>query len=87
MESTLRADISKIESGIRADTATMESAIRGDMSRMESAIRRDMSQMESVIRQDIAGGRVDLLKWSFVFWIGQVLALASLFAVMIRMRP
>jgi len=50
-------------------------------------LRADMSRMEAVLRQDTGAGRVELVTWCFVFWIGQVLALASLFAVMIRMRP
>jgi hypothetical protein len=83
----IRQDMTKMESSLRADLTKMESALRGDMSKMESTLRADMSRMEAVVRQDTGAGRVELLKWCFVFWIGQVLALASLFAVMIRMRP
>ena len=36
------------------------------------------------IRQDTATARLEMLKWSFVFWIGQVAAVAGLLAFMRR---
>jgi hypothetical protein len=36
------------------------------------------------IRADLANARVEMLRWSFVFWIGQVAAVAALLAFMLR---
>lgn len=36
------------------------------------------------LQHEIAASRVELIKWSFVFWVGQVLALGSLMALMLR---
>lgn len=49
-----------------------------------SSVRVQLAQAESTIRDDIAGGRVDLFKWCFLFWIGQVLAIGGLIGVMLR---
>jgi hypothetical protein len=38
----------------------------------------------SSVRQEVATTRVEMLKWSFVFWIGQVAAMAGLLAFMLR---
>ncbi len=47
-----------------------------------------MAACEQRIRQDIADARIELFKWSLVFWIGQTLALAGFMSVMIRLaRP
>ena len=36
------------------------------------------------VRQELATSRVEMLKWSFVFWVGQVAAIAGLLAFMLR---
>jgi hypothetical protein len=50
-----------------------------------SGVRVQIAQAESSIREDIAAGRIDLFKWSFLFWIGQVLAIGGLVSVMLRL--
>ena len=44
-----------------------------------------MLAMGADIRQDLSSGRVELFKWCFLFWIGQVVAVGSLMAVMLRL--
>ena len=38
------------------------------------------------LRQELATTRVEMFKWSFVFWIGQVAAMAGLLAFMLQGR-
>jgi hypothetical protein len=94
-EGRLRQDLSKVEAGlredlglVRVDMATQGGCLRQEIAATAGLIRQEMAKCEGRIRQDIANGRVELFKWSFVFWIGQTVALAGLLAVMIRMvRP
>jgi hypothetical protein len=46
------------------------------------AFRAEFSDGLSALRQEMATGRLEMLKWSFVFWIGQVAAIAGLLAFM-----
>jgi hypothetical protein len=48
-----------------------------------SALRLEMHQEFAALRQENATTRVELLKWSFLSWIGQVAALAGLLAFML----
>jgi len=48
-----------------------------------SALRLEMHQGFAALRQENATTRVELLKWSFLFWIGQVAAIAGLLAYML----
>ena len=42
----------------------------------------------ATVRQELANNRVEFLRWSFLFWIGQVAAMAGLFALLLRaIRP
>lgn len=38
----------------------------------------------TAVRSELATTRVEILRWSFVFWIGQVAAVAALLAFMLR---
>ena len=71
------------------------SALRGEMYRelqalrLElhdglAAVRQELRQEISAVRQDMAAMRADLLKWSFLFWIGQVVATATIMALLLR---
>ena len=51
----------------------------------ESAlVRKEMHDGLSVIRGDLASVRVEILRWSFAFWIGQIAAIGALIALMLR---
>jgi hypothetical protein len=64
------------------------SALRIDVTRELSTLRvevaRDMSTLRGDVARDLSGVRSELLKWSFVFWVGQVAAMAGLLALMLR---
>jgi hypothetical protein len=99
VEASLRKDMSEMGAGIRQDMARIGAEIRQDMARMGGEIRQEMAgmggeirqemaRMGGDIRQDMATGRVELLKWCFLFWVGQVVALAAIMGTMLRMfRP
>ena len=40
--------------------------------------------MEVRIIREIGNSRFDLLKWTFAFWIGQVVATSAIMAAMLR---
>jgi hypothetical protein len=47
-------------------------------------LAEELSTLRHQITQELATTRVDMLKWSFVFWIGQVAAMAALLTFMLR---
>jgi hypothetical protein len=65
-------------SGLRVQIAQSEAALRGEMAQMEVRIL-------GRILSEIANGRSDLIKWSFLFWIGQVVAMSAVMAALLRM--
>lgn len=50
-----------------------------------SGLRVQIAQVEATLRADMAAGRVEFIKWSFLFWVGQVLALTGILTVMLRL--
>ncbi|MBI3401811.1 MAG: hypothetical protein HY048_10355 [Acidobacteria bacterium] len=51
-----------------------------------AGLRHELHQGLNAVRQEIATTRVDMLKWSFLFWIGQVATMAALMSFMLRGR-
>lgn len=53
-----------------------------------AALRVEFHDGFAALRHEIANVRVDLFKWSFMFWVGQVAAIALLLGYMLRgVRP
>jgi hypothetical protein len=52
--------------------------------RFERRMAEELSNLRQQITQELVTTRVDMLKWSFVFWIGQVAAMAALLTFMLR---
>jgi hypothetical protein len=52
------------------------------------ALRQEMTEGFASLRQALADQRFEILKWAFLFWVGQFFAVAGLGAVVIRfLRP
>lgn len=75
--------------------ARREAVIAGCTERFErrlveetAQLRVQMARMEANIRQDlttqIATSRVEMLKWCFLFWVGQVLAIGGMLGAALR---
>jgi hypothetical protein len=53
-------------------------AMRADL----SAMRSELALMRADLRDQISRSHADLMKWSFVFWVGAVTAIAALAGVL-----
>ena len=71
-------------SKLRVEMAHGFAAIRQEMRDEFGAVRREMAQQGADLRQAMATDRFELLKWAFIFWMGQFFASASLMLVLIR---
>lgn len=75
-------------SQIRIEMGQMGVKLREEMAHMEARIRQDMGKMGADLRVEIhaecSRTRVEIVRWSFLFWIGQVAVMAGLLAFMLR---
>ena len=64
------------------------SKLRIEMTQGFAGLRHEMAAGFAAVHQEMAGQRFELLKWAFLFWVGQFFAVAGLIAVLIRfLRP
>jgi hypothetical protein len=70
--------------GFRVEVAQQFARMRVETHDGDAALRVEMHDGFALVRQEMAGTRAELLKWSFLFWVGQVAAVAGLLAFMLR---
>ena len=61
-----------------------ERRLTDEISTLRDEMRNTLNEGLTSVRQELATTRVETLKWSFVFWVGQVAAMAGLLAFMLR---
>jgi hypothetical protein len=67
---------------IRQDIA----ALRSEMVTHVNDVRQDMSAGFIRLERELANTRVDMIKWSFMFWTGQCLAILGFLFVFLKNR-
>jgi hypothetical protein len=70
-------------SKLRVDVAQL----RGEMHQGFANIRGEMHQGFADIRGEIATSRFELLRWSFGFWVAQLVGVAGIVGVLLRSLP
>jgi hypothetical protein len=68
----------------------LQQALRGLATKEDLAnVRQEIAKEIANVRQEITNVRADLLKWMFVFWIGQVGVISGVFFAMLNfyMKP
>ena len=63
---------------------SVECHLRQDMTRLETGLHMALAEGLAKIRTEMSELRTDVLRWSFVFWIGQFAATAALFGLMLK---
>jgi len=69
---------------LRQEMSGLATSLRSDLAVLASALRQEMAAGTAALRQEMADQKFDILKWAFLFWVGQFFAVGSLMAVLIR---
>ncbi len=79
----------RVVNGVEAKKDVLAS--KEDLWGVEKALREDMAKLEKSLREDITKGRVEaaenkseLLKWMFIFWTTQLLAIFAFLKIFIK---
>lgn len=75
-----------VSAELRSEIARTQSELRQEIAYGDAGLRVAFIEGLSRIRTEMSDMRVDVLRWSFLCWIGQVVATASLLAFMLRSR-
>jgi len=67
-----------------ARLATVASELRQDMAKLDANLRVTMADGFSGLRKEMSEMRVDMIRMSFLFWLGQFVALVAALGYMLR---
>jgi hypothetical protein len=73
-----RSELRAFREGMRADFAEF----RVEMQKQSAATQQQIAKVEAALSTGLEKVKADLLKWSFVFWVGAVGAIAGLAGIL-----
>jgi hypothetical protein len=68
----------------KADLQQTAASLREEMRQLEGALREQIRQVDASLREEIQKVRADLIKWSFAFWVGNVVVLSGIMFALLR---
>jgi hypothetical protein len=84
LRSDLRQEMAELRSDLRQEMAELRADLRQEMTVLGVDLRQEMMQLGAALREQMADGRFELIKWCFLFWLGQVVAVSGILALMLR---
>src|SRR5262245_44585236 len=75
-------EIAGLKLELRSSLDNGLTSVRQDFHQELTSFSRELHDGLTDVRQDFATARVEMLKWSFLFWIGQVTVIGGLFALL-----
>ena len=80
----LRVEMAKMRSELRQEMQQGFAQMCQAMASMQVSLRKEIADLQVTLRKELADNRVELIRWSFVFWIGQVAVMIGVLAYMLR---
>ena len=74
------------EDVLSAASDRFERRLTEEMSALRLDVRQEVHDGLTSVGREIATTRVEYIKWSFLFWIGQIAAIGGVVALILRSR-
>ena len=81
----LKTDVQDLKTEMQRGFAVIQQEFAQLRQEMSSHRYETSQEMASRMRQAVATDRFELLKWAFMFWVGQFFAVGALMATMLRL--
>jgi hypothetical protein len=70
---------------LRLDMAKEFATVRVETAKESATVRMEMAAMGAGLRTEMAATHFSMLKWAFLFWIGQFAAVSAMMAFLLRL--
>lgn len=71
-------------SKLRVELAGVETRLTDRIAQSEGTLRQEIGALEVRMERGFGALRADVLRWSFAFWIGQVVATTAIMSALLR---
>ena len=79
-ERRITEEASRLDKRITEEASRLDKRITEEASRLDKRITEEVSKLE----QRISETRADLIRWMFLFWLGQVATMTAIMAGLLR---
>jgi len=86
-----KEDIAELKSATKQDIAELKSATKEDIAELKSVTKQDIAELEVKIEKikaelevKIEKIKTELVRWMFMFWVGQIGALIAILALFFK---
>jgi len=81
--SGLRVELAAQRAELREGLASQRAEFLEAIATQGAGLRSAVAEQGAALRSEIAASRSDILRWMFIFWTGQLIALAALLNVLL----
>lgn len=71
---TTKEDISNLHAELKEDNVNLRGELKEDMSNLRADLKEDNANLRAELKTEIATTKAEIIKWMFIFWIGQIVA-------------
>ena len=68
----VRVEMAEMKTELRKEIAQLGADLRQEMGEMDTRFHKEMAEMNASLKSEIAKSHADLIKWMFIFWVGQI---------------
>jgi hypothetical protein len=80
----LRQEMGQLGVDLRQEMGQLGVGLRQEMGQLGVGLRQEMGQLGVGLRADVSAGRVEMVKWLFLFWVGQVIVMTGIMGALLR---
>ena len=94
LKDELKDDISRLKDELKGDISSLKNELKGDISSLRDEFKKDLLATKddisslkveiAQVRTEIQHSRADIIKWMFLFWVGQVATLIAILQIFFR---
>ena len=78
MRAEFREQLAALGAELRQEMSSQVAELRQEMATQGAELRQEMASMQSRLHAEIAKRHSELIRWMFIFWIGQFISIAAL---------
>ena len=77
-------EIARLDNRITEEIAKLDNRITEEVARLDRRLTEEVARLETRLSTQIAATRADLIRWMFIFWVGQIGTLVALLFAFLR---
>jgi molecular chaperone GrpE (heat shock protein) len=76
----LQVEIAHLRAEVKEDITNLRAEVKEDMANMESRFKQEIANLKTLI----ANFKADIIKWMFIFWLGQVTIISGIVVSVVK---